>query len=254
MAEEYNFYDRIAKEHGVYDVLYQNIIKEYPGENPEDVFKKKILDHSGSDRLALDLGCGDGKFTLSIAGYFRRIFAIDTSRELLAVANKLQKEKKIGNTSFELQDATCTDCSDGTFDVAYSRRGPIPFSEIRRVLKPGGFFIGIEIAELDCKEIKIVFGKGQNYGEWQRSKRKEKNIKTFEGLGFKILFAEDYFFNEYYPIYGDLDAFLKRVPIFEDFDSKKDKEKLSKYVSNNTTEKGIKLSRHKLVTMVQKRR
>lgn len=247
-----NFYDRIGKKYGGYDISGNNILREFPEGNPENIFRKTLLNYSGLDRNALDLGCGDGKFTLSIASRFKKIFAVDTSKILLAAALRLQKEKAIHNVTFEFQDAVHTNYSDNFFDVVYSRRGPVPFQEIQRVLKPRGVFIGIEIAELDCKELKEVLGKGQNYEEWNGFSRKQKNIKIFKSLDLKIISVKDYFLKEYYPDYKSLESFLRRAPIFEDFNTRKDGMKLIKYINNNMTSKGIELSRHKLVIVAKK--
>ena len=247
-----NFYDRIGKKYGGYDISSNGILKEFPEGNPENIFRNMLLNYGGLDRTTLDLGCGDGKFTLSTASHFKKIFAVDTSKILLASAFGLQKEKVIHNVAFEFQNAVHTSYSDNFFDVVYSRRGPVPFQEIQRVLKPKGLFIGIEIAELDCKELKEVFGRGQNYGEWDGFPRKQKNIKTLSSLNFKIIFAKDYFFKENYLNYKSLESFLKKVPIFEDFNTRKDRMKLINYIDNNTTSKGIRLSRHKLVIVAKK--
>ncbi len=247
-----NFYDEVTKKYGTYGVFDNNVVREYPKENPEDVFKRMLLDNNDTDRIALDLGCGDGRFTLSIASHFKKIFAIDTSRMLLAAALRLRKEEAIRNIIFKFQDAVSTTYTDNFFDIVYSRRGPNPLQEVRRVLKLEGFFIGIEIAELDCKEIKTIFGRGQNYEEWEGLSRKEKNAKIFKDLNFKVLCADEYFFMEYYPNYKNLETFLKKVPVFKDLDPNRDRKKLIEYVNNNTVNKGIRLERHKLVTMVQK--
>ncbi|EKD64888.1 MAG: hypothetical protein ACD_50C00269G0001, partial [uncultured bacterium] len=71
-------------------------------------------------------------------------------------------------------------------------------------------------------------------------------------LGFKVIFAENYHYFEYYPSYEELDLFLQGVPIFEDFDSEKDRGSLQKYVKKFSTDKGIQLSRHRLVMVMQK--
>ena len=253
MSKEYKFYNRIAKEYGMYDTQHSNTLKEYPGENSEEVFKRLILSFGGKDKVALDLGCGDGKFTLSIANNFRKVHGIDLSEGLLNAAKEIlsneAKEKK--NIHFDLQDAENTLFPDNSFDLIYSRRGPIPYKEIWRLLKLEGTFLGIEISELDCKDLKMVFGRGQNYGQWNE-KHLERDIREFKELGFKVIFEQDYFFTEYYPNYNDLDQFLKRVPIFEDFNSQKDEEKLSQYANDNNTSKGIKLLRHKSIIVVRK--
>ncbi len=249
MMQNYKFYDKVAKKFGSYHTPHKNIT-EYPKENPEEVFKNKLLDCSGSDKIALDLGCADGRFTLSIADSFMKIVAIDLSKRMLVAAKRFQKDKRIDSVSFEIQDAYHTTYPDNSFDVVYNRRGPTPYEEIKRLLKLGGFFVGISIGKLDCEEIKTIFGRGQGYGACGTA-IKDKAVTKLKKLGFRTLLAKDYFYTEYYPTYSDLDIFLQGVPIFEDFNSKKDKVKLSEYVRKNTTEKGIKLPRHRVVIQAQ---
>ncbi len=66
------------------------------------------------------------------------------------------------------------------------------------------------------------------------------------------MFAQDYLYDEYYASYEDLDLFLQGVPIFEDFDSEKDREFLEEYVTRFKTKKGIKFPRHRIVMVVKK--
>lgn len=245
-----NFYDRVAKKFGGYHTQAK-YITEYPNGEPEKVFKEKLLELSGKDKVALDVGCADGRFTLSIASYFQKIVAIDLSVGMLDAARKLQKEKGIKNVSFEEQDAGKTTYTDNAFDVVYSRRGPTPFAEFQRLLKPGSYFIGINIGEKDCREIKEIFGRGQGFEQWNTS-RLEKDKQELKKAGFKVVFTQDYFYDEYYASYNDLGLFLQGVPIFEDFDSEKDKKFLEEYVGKFKTEKGIKLPRHRVVIVAEK--
>ena len=83
-------------------------------------------------------------------------------------------------------------------------------------------------------------------------KRLDENLKELQELGFKVIFAENFHYFEDYPSYEEFDLFLQGVPIFEDFDSEKDKAILQKYVKKFSTNKGITLSRHRLVMVVQK--
>ena len=48
-----NFYNKVARKFGNYhtDARYT---QEYPDNNPEEVFKEKLLSVSGKDKLALD--------------------------------------------------------------------------------------------------------------------------------------------------------------------------------------------------------
>ncbi|MEW5805469.1 MAG: class I SAM-dependent methyltransferase [Patescibacteria group bacterium] len=88
-----SFYDKIAKKFGDYhsDARY---VSDYPNKDPEKVFKEKLLELSNKNAVALDLGCADGRFTLSVAPYFQKIVAIDLSRGMLKAAKKFQNQKK----------------------------------------------------------------------------------------------------------------------------------------------------------------
>ncbi len=246
-----NFYNKVAKKFGNYHTGAK-YITEYPNGEPEKVFKEKLLELSGKNKIVLDVGCADGRFTLSIAPHFQKITAIDLSTGMLNAAKKLHKEKGVENVSFEEQNASKTTYADGTFDLVYSRRGPTPFTEFQRLLKSGGNFIGIDIGDKDCQEIKEIFGRGQGFGEWNTS-RLEKDKQELENTGFEVVFAQDYFYNEHYASKEDLDLFLQGVPIFEDFDSEKDKKFLEEYVAKFKTEKGIKFPRHRVVIVARKR-
>ncbi len=248
-----NFYNKVAKQFGgyAYGTHSYKKITEYPNEDPEKIFKQKLIELAGDNKIALDVGCGDGKFTFEIANYFLKIIGIDNSEELLKVANNKQKELKIKNTSFELQDANKTSFPNEYFDLIFSRRGPTPYTEFKRLLKKNGYYLGVGIGEKDAKDIKLIFGRGQGFGSWNESMLlRDKNL--IEKAGFKTIFAKEYLYDEYYASYKDLDIFLQGVPIFEDFNSKKDKKYLEDYVSKFTTEKGIRFPRHRLVFVAQK--
>lgn len=248
-----NFYDKVAKKFGGYAFGKSHVehLSEYPNGDPEKIFKKKLLGLANKNKIALDAGCGDGKFAFQIAKYFLSITGIDISKELLKIARQKQNILQAKNVILKLQDASKTSFSDKSFDLIFSRRGPTPFSEFQRLLKPGGYFIGINIGEKDCQSIKEIFGRGQGYKEWGTS-RLEKDKQELKDSGFEIMFAQDYFYDEYYASYEDLDLFLQGVPIFEDFDSEKDMKFLEKYVAKFRTEKGIKFPRHRVVIVARK--
>ncbi len=224
---------------------------EHPTGNPEMIFKEKLLGLSSKNKIALDIGCADGKFILSVAPFFQKIYGIDTSKVNLNIAKNHSGDERSKNVEYSLQDASHTSFKDSLFDLAYCRRGPTYYKEYYRVLKTKGYYLEIGIGEMDTVELKKIFGRGQNYGKWNRSTL-DKNVKELQELGFQVVFTENYHYFEYYPSYEELDLFLQGVPIFEDFDSEKDKVSLQKYVKQFSTDKGIQLSRHRLVMVVQK--
>lgn len=243
----FKFYDKVAGKFGGYKTKAR-YTQEFPTGEPEKVFREKLLELARKDKRALDVGCADGRFTLSIAPYFKEVVAIDLSSGMLEAARKLQRGQGVKNVSFEGVDAYNTPYEDASFDLVYSRRGPSRFTEIHRLLKPGGYFVEIEIGEKDTKELKEVFGRGQGFEEWNKP-RVEESERKLEDAGFDVLYAEEFLYNEYYQSYEDLDLFLQGVPIFEDFDSEKDSKLLKAYAEKFETGKGIRLSRHRVVTV-----
>ncbi len=247
-----NFYDKVAQKFGGYGYgtgpLYKSV---YPVGDPEKVFKEKLLRLSSKEKVALDIGCADGKFTLSVAPFCKKVYGIDTSKVNLDIAKSFNEDPRSKNVEYSLQDANHTSFEDFFFDIAYCRRGPTYYEEYYRILKTNGYYLEIGIGEMDTVELKKIFGRGQNYGKWDTSTL-DKNVKELQELGFQVVFAENYHYFEYYPSYEDFDLFLQGVPIFEDFDSEKDKVVLQKYVKEFSTDKGIQLSRHRVVMVVRK--
>lgn len=115
-----NFYDKVAKKFGGYHTPSKHTT-EYSNGEPEKVFREKLLELSNKDKTALDVGCADGRFTLSVAPHFKNISAIDVSEEMFKAARKLQKKQRIANVSFEKQDAYATSYKDNSFDIVYNR-------------------------------------------------------------------------------------------------------------------------------------
>ncbi|OGM26890.1 hypothetical protein A2962_04470 [Candidatus Woesebacteria bacterium RIFCSPLOWO2_01_FULL_39_61] len=248
-----DFYDRVAKEFGGYSFITRKSEHEtvFPSVDPENVFKSKLLEYSGKDVRVVDVGCGDCRFAFSIAGNFKEVVGVDTSIELLKVAAEKMEKNGITNVRFMEVDAGKTGFEDNSFDLSFSRRGPTPYEEIGRILKPGGRFIVIEIGEQDAREIKVVFGRGQNYGSWDQSTVDHINKESSEA-GFRTEFIEGYNYDEFYKSYADLELFLRRVPIFEDFNPEKDKSLLTGYEQMFKEGRGIKLPRHRVVAVLQK--
>jgi len=247
-----NFYDKIAKKFGGYGYgTSPHYVGEYPAGDPEKVFKEKLLGWSSIKNIALDVGCADGKFTLSVAPFFQKVYGIDVSKVNLEIAESHSDEDRSKNVQYSLQDASHTLFENSFFDLIYCRRGPKFYKEYNRILKKGGYYIEIGVGERDTVELKKIFGRGQNFGKWGKSILEEKS-KELKDLGFQIIFAKDYHYFEYYPSYEEFNLFLQGVPIFEDFDSEKDRKMLTKYVNKFQMNRGIVLSRHRVVLEIQK--
>lgn len=244
-----DFYDKVARKFGKYQTGARSI-DEFPHGDPEAIFKEKLFQASGKDKQALDVGCADGRFTLSIAEHFGKVIAIDTSKDMLNSAIKRQQKSDIKNVEFIEQDVHKMTYHE-VFDVIYNRRGPIDYPLFYKAIKPNGLYMEVDIGEKDTQALKETFGRGQNYGSWDKSEL-EKDKQEIISAGFSILFAQDYLYNEFYKTYDDLDLFLQGVPIFEDYNSVKDEENLMRYAKEHKADKGLKLERHRVVIIAKK--
>ncbi len=100
-----------------------------------------LTSHVRPGEKILELGCGTGYFTRSLAGTGAHITAIDISPDLLEVA---QRECPHENVTFEIQNAYALTYPDAVFDsvigssVLHHLEIEPALSEIYRVLRPGG--------------------------------------------------------------------------------------------------------------------
>ena len=247
-----NFYDEVAKKFGGYDLSDDEPkhTSEYSNGVPEEVFKEKILELIKPNFTGLDIGCGDGSFSFSIADKFTKIVGLDSSKELIHIASHKKHELDIDTIELVFGDAENTPFGNESFDIIFNRRGPSFYHEYARLLKEDGYYIEIGIGEKDAMELKRAFGRGQNYGAWGKS-RLDNDKSKFESIGVNVIFARDYLYSESYLSEKEFELFLKRVPIFEDFDPVKDRKHLDKYYLKHMNGSQVTLDRHRVVYVVQ---
>lgn len=250
MKTSIDFYDKIAKKFGSYHRTSNRVMLQVRP-NPEDLFSSRLLAVSEKNKIALDLGCADGQFTLEIADRFKRVKAVDLSVGMLQAAHAFLKHTDKRNVDFIHSNANNLPFAPETFDIVFSRRGPLPLKEAYRVLKPQGSFVLITIGERDCQDLKKLFKKGQGYGQWHKSVTQEIRYKSAK-LGFKVRYLRNLCVNEFYPTLDDFSLFLEGVPIFEDFDPGQDRPLLEKYAQKFQSRYGIRLNRHRVVAELYK--
>jgi len=131
LREQYNnFSSEFSREHVKKNQINRKVMYEFIGETLKN---KKVL----------DLACGDG----TDANYYHEIggtiYGIDASKELISIA-----QQKYPNVIFEVGYAEELPHKDNYFDCVFSKYAimtsndmkPI-FSEMYRVLKPGGLLV-----------------------------------------------------------------------------------------------------------------
>jgi SAM-dependent methyltransferase len=139
--------DRLKSEveHGKY-LLAHGAGKIWNWETPAGKLRwarrvKMLTGHLQQGQKVLELGCGIGYFTRSLASSGAEITAIDISPDLLEVA---RRDCLAENVSFEVQNAYAMTYADKSFDsvvgssVLHHLEIDAALNEVHRVLMPGG--------------------------------------------------------------------------------------------------------------------
>ena len=242
---ELEFYNRQYEKYGRYDHGSQKS-RLLDLSNPEDYFEDLINRISFKDSTLVDLGCGDGLFTATLAPLNKCVIGVEPS-DLIEAAHENEKIRGIENLSFVRESAEALSFLDSSMDIAISRRGPNPAREIARVLKVGGVFAFITIGEQDCRGLKEIIGRGQHFG--YNSRVKDDLCDMFQAQGFEILECNDFLYTEHYESQEALVEFLRQVPIFDGFNGE-DSDDVATY-SKNYSDKKIPLSRHRVVLLAR---
>lgn len=105
-----------------------------------------------ADARLLDLGCGAGHASFTAAARVAQVVAYDLSAQMLAVVKLAAAEKGLGNIQLQQGVAESLPFEDASFDLVISRYSAHHWHdvgqalrEVRRVLKPGGRAIFMDV-------------------------------------------------------------------------------------------------------------
>lgn len=145
-------YDQLAR-HGAYGTLAPDNRGGRKGEYVARVFDAALLPRirAGHFDSLLDFGCGTGIFARQAAGLVRLLAGVDVSPGILDVAAHVCEG--LGNVTLAHTDGEHLSFAAGSFDCIVARevlcyvpddRLAAVFTELHRVLKPGGRFFVID--------------------------------------------------------------------------------------------------------------
>ena len=242
-TNEYEYYSNLAN-WSFSDIKYYS--ENYTNWIYEDQIKKYVNKKS----RVLDLGTAAGEKVLKTFPECAEILGTDFSSEMIKNANINLEKSERRNITFRVMNNLKMDTPDDYFDVVTARHTITDKKQIYKTLKTGGVLILRGVDKLDCWNLKRLFNRGQAFLD-------EKPISQIDyeeilDAGFKDVELIPLHVIEYYETKEDLYALLSKVPILDDFSEIKnnayervpiEKDLFEKYVSENTTEKGIKLIR-----------
>ncbi len=190
MAEEFiKFWAELSNR---YDSAIDNIM----GEKIRPKIREKLTEEDNLGNL-IELGCGTGYFTKTLADKSESIISTDISEEMLSIARENMK-------GFEFQVMDCQDIKfdEGTFDTVFMglvllfTEPEKALKESRRILKPGGLLI---IADPDISflsfygNLKFRFKALVNYRKIPTTGHflnQEKIVDMLDKTGFEVVSKE----------------------------------------------------------------
>jgi ubiquinone/menaquinone biosynthesis C-methylase UbiE len=100
----------------------------------------------------LDVGCGAGHLSYALSPLLSRIIALDPSEAMLATVRETAQARGLGNIETKPGTAEALPFADASFDVVATRYSAHHWialdralAEMRRVLRPGGFILIIDV-------------------------------------------------------------------------------------------------------------
>ena len=139
------FWDKRSK------VFDEQVLSKY-----ENAYKKTIkrsIPFLNAEDTMLEIGCGTGIATITLADYVKKITAIDISEEMMLQAAEKAKEKGKENITFQQKDLMELCAEPESYDVVaaynvllYMKNQDKVLEKIYEILKPGG----ILLSATDC--------------------------------------------------------------------------------------------------------
>lgn len=202
--------------------------------------------------LLLDIGTGGGEALLAAADAALLLIGIDLSDNMIKTANRNLVKSGRANVRFLQMDADKLEFPARLFNIVSCRQSPFNAGAVSKVLAPGGVFLTQQVREDDKWNLKQWFGRGQSLGTTPGSLQ-QKYKEELNQAGFPSIQILEYNTTSYYASHEDLVTLLKLTPIIPDFGREAaDFERLSGFIEENRTDKGIKTNMSRFMIIASK--
>ena len=213
-------------------------------------YKAKVLDFLKPESHVLDMGTGGGEFLLSLRHPFRQTSVTEGWGPNFELCKK--KLEPLGITVRQSFDNEPIPYGDAEFDIVLNRYESYDINEVRRVLKPGGYFITQQVGGSNGLALRKFFGDG---GLDMPDFNLENEVPRFQKAGFSINYKNQFYGDDKYLDTGAFVWYMKVIPWeFPDFSVDKDFEKLLKLDALCEKQGYIPHTQHRFIIIARKRK
>lgn len=265
----FDFDGELAQRYGVF-ASYQTEAApasiDYHGENPAAEFDRLLDHYATAETSVLDLGCGAGHTLCRLAPHVKQIWGVDQNEELLNATRLRAEHLGLSNAHTLLGSSydpeALSSLPEATFDLAFSRRGPMFSQALVRTLCPDAILLQEVVSNLDGYPL------GEVFGRWHNAPYAYSDVTVqlhdYANLGLFPVSCKEYFYEEYFRDAEHLAAFLTQVGAMlgpwwlprslprRPFDPAQDQEALALYVRYNTTPHGVRVSRQRKILVLRR--
>jgi SAM-dependent methyltransferase len=152
-------------------------------------YEKMVRRYLKDDMFLLDFDTGGGEFLLSLGHPYDKTAATEGYPPNVEYCKKTLTP--LGIDLKECSNPSDIPFEDATFDIVINRHGSFDPKEIKRLLKPGGFFVTQQVGDRNDRElVEMVLPDAEVPFKDQNLKVQKK---AFEDEGFEILAADECF-------------------------------------------------------------
>jgi SAM-dependent methyltransferase len=208
-------------------------------------YRMRVLRHKQGVRAMLDLGTGGGEMLASLAPFPPLTWATESYAPNVPIARSCLEPLgvRVADLSF---GQPCLPFEDNTFDLVINRHTGLAWSEVARVLRPGGRFITQQVGGENCMAFNRYFQEHPRYeyGSWTLAEA----VRHFEQAGLEIVTAREAFPRWWFKDIAGVIFYLQAIPWqIEGFTVEDCRQKLRQLHQKMTREGGFIVRQHRLL-------